>query len=248
MKRGLLYVVFGHGYDELAAHSIAYSRQFTDLPIHVLSNIVSESRHPKWDEIEGVTFTNFVLSQKMNRMIKTQMFNYSPFDCTLYLDCDSVIQKEGIEKIFDLTADGDIVLNELFRWNDGDKIVRLYKKALLKFRMVLPLSVYNGAMICWRNTLKVKSFFSTWNLFWRLTGGGREMPALAGALKRSDIPIKRTWSRVNNLFAPDYRDDRCIIQHDYGQDFLERFGLPKTNSFKPFDNDVTDWNWVEFDE
>src|SRR6056297_3084961 len=99
-NNGLLYVVFGEKCDCLASHCIAYSRQYTDLPIQVLTNIKKDKRHRKWDDINNIHFTYFDLPDSENRQIKTTSYEYTKFDKTLYLDADSIIQKHGVEKLF----------------------------------------------------------------------------------------------------------------------------------------------------
>ena len=126
MNKGILYVAFGSDYLLLTLAVIKYSRQYTSLPICVLTNI--KERGEEWNKIENVSFVNFDLEQVDNRVVKTQMIDHTPFDKTLYLDCDSVIQNYGIENVFDL-LDKDLVLNLCIYWHKKSKIVNIYKKA-----------------------------------------------------------------------------------------------------------------------
>jgi len=245
MKRGLLYVVFGKQYDNLAVHTIIHSRLFTDLPIHIITNV--SDRNEKWNGIKNISFSVFNTPQNRNRDYKTRMDLYSPFDETLYLDCDAVIRRNGIEHVFDLLQGKDLVLNMYLRWVLGDKILRIYKKAMKKSKVILPLCVYNGAIICFGRGLK--DFFILWNRIWKETGKGREMPALACAIKKSRITVQNLPS---NFFASDIYAPDCVVQHNYnshgGMNFFNEFGLPQIKEYKPFDNNPADWNWVEFDE
>ena len=247
MKRGLLYVVFGEQYDKLAAHAIAHSRQFTDLPICVLTNI--KDRCEKWDEVNGVQFYHFPFPQKDNRLVKTRMIAFTPFDETLYLDCDSVIQSPGIEQAFDMLDGHDMVLNLYTDWEVGDKVLRLYRKAMRLSETTLPLRLYNGAFICFRSNEAVSDFFIKWANYWVLTGKGREMPALACAVKNSGIKVNVL---PRDYFEPSARNERCVVQHNYnsceGKHFHQEFGLPLIREYKPFDGGAqSDWNWVDFD-
>ena len=94
MLRGILYTVFGAEYEKLAVKTIKYSRQYTDLPICVITNILDRSK--EWGEINDITFVESKYPQVKNRMAKTKMIDLTPFDETLYLYCDSVIQMHGI--------------------------------------------------------------------------------------------------------------------------------------------------------
>jgi len=249
MTRGILYTVFGQEYDKLAAHTVAYSRQFTDLPICVLTNITD--RHEKWAGVSNISFTVIDIPQVENRAVKTEMISSTPFDQTLYLDCDSVIQKEGVEEVFDCLGEDDILLNKLLGWQVGEKIIRLYKNAMLASDVLLPIDVFNGAFICFKKNDRVRDFFTLWNECWKLTGSGREMPALACAVKKSAMSVKIT-GKPHGFFEPDVPDEDCIVQHNYnsykGKDFFKEFKLPIIRQCKPFDKpgSNSDWNFVEF--
>lgn len=247
MKRGILYVVFGEQYDKLAAHTIAYSRQFTDLPICILTNVVR--RNAKWRGIPDIHFKEFALANNVNRDVKTKMNLHSLFEETLYLDCDSVIQKPGIERVFEFMGKKDLLLNLFLVWNKGDKILRLYKRTMKVANAVLPLRVYNGAFICWRNTLVIQQFFSEWNRLWSLTGKGREMPPLACTINKLKIPVAKVGIR-DGYFCPDVPNPNCIVQHNYNsykdKDWHDVFHVPHIKESKPFDGNPKDWNWVDF--
>lgn len=252
MTRGIIYIAFGSEYDKLTAHTVYQSRKNTDLPFCILTNIKEESRSIKWVEVSSVCFKYIDLHNNMNRDIKTRMNEYSPFDETLYLDCDSIIRNKGIEKVFDDLKDNDLVLNLFLYWKVGDKLLRIYKKSLLKVKADLPLSVYNGAFICFqKRNQKIQEFFPLWNKFWKANGSGREMPALACAIKKS-IELK-TVKLPKGFFCPDTYDPECIVQHNYnsnaGMNFFKEFNLPKIKQFKPFDKAGSgDWNWVRMED
>lgn len=246
MSKGILYIAFGSEYDKLTAYTASYSRQYTDLPILVLTNIQEQDRHPKWKEVSGIEFKFFELHQNMNRDIKTKMNEYTTFEETLYLDCDSVIRNPGIEKSFEYLDSSDFVLNKFLHWDVGDKIVRIYKKALLNKNLDLPLDVYNGAFICFRKNHFTQKLFWRWNRYWIDNGSGREMPALSCALKYSSKLI--IYNLEKGFFEPDTKNNKCIVQHDYGKGFQGEFNLPKIKTNKPFDTDPTDWNWVRMED
>lgn len=242
--RGLVYVAFGEEYSRMAAATILYSRQFTDLPVHVLTNV--EPLDAKWGKIKNITFEVLKIEQNNNRLVKTSLPKYTPFRQSLYLDCDSVIQKLGIEGIFDLLGDYDLLLNLFLRWKKGDKILRLYRTAMQKADVSLPLDVYNGALIAWNSWSTVNSFFCEWQHLWTLNGMGREMPALACAVKRCKcVRIKTVEERTHKIISPDLKNVDCIVQHNYSKDFYEKFDVPIIRQNKPFDVDTKDWNWVE---
>ena len=85
MKIGIIYVAFGAACDRLAAHCIAYSRKYTNLPICVLTNISVAERDAKWDEIENIEFKHFNLPLSANRQIKTSLPDHTPFEVLAYV-------------------------------------------------------------------------------------------------------------------------------------------------------------------
>lgn len=256
MSRGLVYVVFGSEYDKLTAHTIAYSRRFTNLPMHILTNVSDRRRCGKWSDLGvggEVTFQYFHLPQSFNRSIKTQMDKYTPFEQSLYLDCDAVIQKPGIEKVFEILSlkkgQVDLLLNLYLVWKQGEKVVRIYANTMKKVGVSLPLRVFNGAFIGWNSySSKVQCFFHMWNDIWDKMGRGREMPALSCSVAKSGVSVYTVTEEEDKLFSPETYNPQCVVQHNYnssaGKDFHKEFNLPRIRQFKPFDKNPNDWSWV----
>jgi len=246
-NRGLLYVAFGNSYQELAVWTITHTRKFTDLPIAVL---VNEPANSKWEGMDNVIIYPFELPQTENRQVKTQMCRYTPFDETLYMDCDSVVRCSGIEMLFSMMSSQDMLLNKFIHWRDVDKVPRLYRTAMKLLGASLPMNVYNGALIGWRNNNRTERFFKLWNSNWHKIGKGREMPGLACAIQKSELEVADVSDK--GIFEPDFYNPDCMIQHNYNsngkQDWFEEFKLPKLIQCKPFDSNPRDWDMVDFNE
>ena len=239
MKRGILYIVFGEEYDKMAALTIKYSQKFTDLPICVLTNVKERSK----DWPDNIMFIELDLPQEDNRSVKTQMINYTPFDQTLYLDCDSVIRKKGIEVSLN---EHDMFLHLYLNWSKGEKILQGYKNAFEKYHVNLPIKVYNGAFIGFnKNT---KGFFDLWNTYWEGMGKRREMHVLTCALRNSGVKLWE-YSFQDKVFHPDSPSD-VIVQHNYhrvkNDDWYQEYGIPKIKEYKPFNSPKynSDWHFV----
>ncbi len=248
-SKGLVYVAFGEEYEKLAAYTIAYSQQFTDLPICVLTNMdgVYYDGHPKWKDTKNVQFKFVPETQDNNRDIKTSLIKYSPFDLSLFLDCDSVIQSTGIERAFDLIGDNDLLLYKYARWEQGSKVMGIYKNLMLQLKMRLPITVYDSAFLLFRGNERVENFFKLWNTYWDISGRGRDMPALACAVNNFDIKIKETTKEADALMSKTY-DSKVTVQHEYGTHFNTKFGIPKFKEYKPFDvGNVHNLMFVDFD-
>ncbi len=242
MTRGLIYVVFGKDYEEFAAHAIAISRKFTDLPICVLTNVLAADRSEKWKGVDNVTFREFNINRTLNRDIKTSMIKHSPFDETIYIDCDAVIQNKGIEKTFDLLEGNDIVLNRYLHWPKSEhKILNIYDRAMTMFDVTLPLTIYNGALIAFRKNDTTKFFFERWNYFWNKFGRGREMPCLACTVKSMEDLKVNTFPK--GFFAVDGMFDDAVIQHKFNERFYEKFDVPVLHGSYPFDSNPKDFSW-----
>jgi hypothetical protein len=228
---GIVFIAYGKEYDKLAAHCLSYSRQFTNISFCVITNVLE--RDKKWGDVSNVQFIYQELPQNENRKIKTMLDMFTPYNKTLYLDCDSIIQKKGIEKIFDFISDDNIVLNIYGRWDSKDNGGKLYKKVLTDTKISLPINIYYGALVGFSKGTKVKEFFVLWNQYWKNSGAGREMPAMACAVQNSGIHVKEIGNK-DKLFSWKI-DKNAVIQHEYGTDVRRLVGYPDFKPFKPFD-------------
>jgi hypothetical protein len=231
MSNGILMVAFGEQYDRLAAYCVAYSRQYTDLPILIVSNL--ETRDPKWADVSGIEFLTLNFKQDQNREVKTYLVDYTPFDKTLYVDCDAIIQRPGIEGIFDLIIPDRLLLNIYGRWGERTKCPGLYNRAFLRSGTILPINIYYGALVGFMKTEKVVDFFKLWHHYWRENGSGRDMPALACSVKNSGIAV-RELKKSDGYFSW-VQNSRAIIQHEYGKRIRQLVGCPDFKAYKPFD-------------
>lgn len=245
MSDGIIYIVFGKEYERMALRTVLLSRQHTHLPFFVITNI--SDRQPQWNQIPGIRFLTFPkMNQDENRRIKTSLVSYTPFDRTLYLDVDSVIQREGIESVFELLEQSDMAMNRYLQWNSGDRVLVLYHRHMKRHGVKLPLSVWNGAAIAFKKNQMVQKFFDKWMEYWEVEKG-REMPALACAVVKSRVSV---CPFPKGILAPDICDSQSIIQHNYNsqgnRDWWDSFQIPRIRQYKPFDGSgsQSDWKWV----
>lgn len=223
MSRGIFIVAFGSEYQKISDACLKITRKNTSLPIHVETEITTG------------------LPINLNRLTKLQMFDRSPFDETLYLDCDSLVQRPGIEAVFDMLSDYDVVLNPYYYWKKGNKILRIYKRAMNQFGCKLPITIWNGAFVCFKKTDSTRKMLDLWRKYWMEFGKGREMPCLACAVQKSGVSVGELPYR---LFASDGLSDQAFVQH-HCKGFVEKFGLPSWERWTPFDTDPKDFNWVD---
>jgi len=139
---GILLFIFGDEYDKIGSACLRFSRQHTSLPVHVVTNIRQSDR---WKGLD-VSFQYVDVPTKDNRDVKTQMYKYTPFHRTLYMDCDAVVQNPGLEDVFSLLDGKDVALYRFDRWEKGHKVLSLYKEAMQMFDVGLPLNIWQGGL------------------------------------------------------------------------------------------------------
>ena len=216
---GLLYVAFGEKFDQMAAKTIAYSQKFTDLPMTVLTNI--KNRCEGWKKTKGINFIEINDVTTNNRNYKTTMINYSPYDKTIYMDVDSVIQQKGIEKAFDRLNGNDLMLNIYGQWV-GKVPLSYYRVAMHRLGVTIPIIIYYGAFIAFSKTDMARKFFAAWNKNWKKSGIKREMPSLACTVKKMpDLKLVRIGNKAG-IFT--WRIQKGFyVQHEYGAKFWKIF-------------------------
>lgn len=229
MKVGIVYVAFGENCDIVASHCISYSRKYTSLPITVFTNIETSRRNKKWKEVKGIDFCYLNIMLEDNRLVKLSMNIKTPYDFTIYLDADSIIQKPGFDEeiLKIIRTNPDLILNHFctFPYPDGN-FQNIYLRAVKKFECTTPLKVYNGAFIGFNKNLSVDIFFETWKELWQKFGAQREMPPLACAINK--LTLLDIYNLPDNFFCPDSKNENAIVQHNYNADFWDKIGCQPT--------------------
>jgi hypothetical protein len=246
-NRGIIFIVFGQEYDRIAAHTIAISRQFVDCEISIITNL--KERNKKWDEVKNVNFIYVDLPDNKNREVKTQLYKYTPYDETIYCDCDCVFTKSGIEKLFNQFGDSNLILqlNKTGCWKDGKRYFKLYRDTIIELGLTLPLNIYQGAIFAFKKDNDTVSFFDLWHEYWSRMGGGRDMPSLACAVKNS--AVNHSVITIQDNFFIFGENENAIIYHPVNHQRLSKYGIPSFKPDKSFDkNRRDDWSLVYFDE
>jgi len=247
MTRGYLYLAMGAEYDKLAAHTIAKSIEFLSLPVSVISNIKTKCK--KWAEIPGVNFIDIDLPDDANREVRTQLIKYTPYDETLYIDCDSVVVKHGLETIFDLLNGNDAIFQECHEWLPHRQYYRFYRDAAKLFHVELPWKIFMGGFFAFRKNDTVSDFFARWNEYWRRHNVGRDMPALSCSIRNSAIKYEIITTEKHGFFSFGMKSNAIILHRVNFDDLHRYFGIPLHGHNKKYDEGKK-WFWerVYFDD
>lgn len=244
-SKGIISLAFGDTYDEMAAHCFCYSRKYTDLPIHLLTN--KKSRSKLWDRVNNVTFQYMDIKQNDNRNVKTLIYKYSPFIKTLYIDGDVIAQHKGLTEYIDKIPEDGILVNLDERFERRDQVYSIYKEAYIKAGLDVPINIYHGGCVGFGKGDGVANFFKIWNENWIINGRGRDMPSLscAGKISKSkDIKMKIIFNK--ELFSCWSISPTSILQHEYLGHVAGIVGYKDFKSYKPFDSGknnmwIKDW-------
>jgi hypothetical protein len=208
--RGIVTVAMGAQYAQMAAHVIRHSRQFTDLPIHVFTDRSGPEQSELWSTIPDVTVETLPVHWGDNRMVKTLLHKYTPFQRTLFLDCDAAIVRPGIERIFDIEATADMVLCPRHVLKVGNDIPELYLRTFRTAGVQLPVTVYYGALFAFdRDNPRARKFLERWHHYWELTDKFADMPGLITTAK--ELAPSMTIAHTDpEFFALDPKPDAVI--------------------------------------
>ena len=242
MTKGLLYVVFGKEYDRMAARCIAIARRFTNIPICILTNL--EERDAKWNKIKNIEFRYIPLPTEENRDVKTRMIEYTPFDLSLYMDCDTIICNKGIEKVFDMLGNKDMLVQQYKIFKERGPVLYVYKKMMKQTGTELPLVRYLGGFVLFGKNKRTYNFFHTWNGYYKI-GTGADMPAFCCAIKNCNVFISVITDK-DRVFAPHQRRG-YIVQHNFKGKLNHKYNIPKWEPWRVFDVDHDkNMSWVDF--
>jgi len=236
-SRGILYLAFGEEFEKLAVATATYSRQFTDLPICILTNRKAVSS--KWSSVSNTFLKNILLPTIKNRTVKVSLLRYTPFDETLFMDADAVIQKSGIETVFQYLDDYDLACQHygvIKSIEDKNWERAFVEKTYLKLAKMLgedfPIHLYSEAAVLFRKTDGAKILFDRWEAYWKRMGSGRDMPAFSFAVKHTLCRVK-VFTEDSIKFCKNVEDESALIQHKGFAGFEKKFKLPAYKDWNP---------------
>jgi Glycosyl transferase family 8 len=195
ITRGVVYCAINSiHYLEAAIISASALRSFEPtLPIVIFSNLpetkdIDLSRQEI--QITSIQIPPYsrLIRAKNSRFIKISLSSLSPFEETLYLDAD-ILPLQPIPSIWDFLQHGDFAMavhpcSTLAQTSHVEKEELDYTLALCDKKA----TQYNGGVILWRNTAKVRVLFSVWKQEW-LKFQQQDQLALIRALAVLNFPV-----------------------------------------------------------
>lgn len=200
MSKGILLIACGPQHDALAARCINSIMRVSNLPIHV------HREHNK---------TGFD-----SRFVKLRMNEITPFDVTLYLDCDTLVLQDPEFLVREFALSGQTAWMAVDPATpDSKRMVAhpFYKQKLnaktLKALKALPGTVthYNSGVILFDKGY-AKMLFTIWRNVWSEGPKEEDEPALMLAMANKDWPLFRRnyiitldprWNMLCNQEKPD---------------------------------------------
>lgn len=179
MKRGFLYVAYGHRARREVLHSIEALRTFNQEPLMIISDTpVADHPHIYCEDRDPGA-----------RLAKLNMDKLTPFKYTFYLDADTRPQAP-LRSLFDILEDGwEMVIavnrsqNEKWLWNIGEQDRRYTIEAVGDEALSL-----QGGVLGFRQCNAVRHFFEAWRAEWKVFED-KDQGALLRALYKTPLKV-----------------------------------------------------------
>jgi len=176
--QGILYIATGEKYIRAAIHSAKTVRIYCpELPIHLYSDWQNFSFN---FEISTSPFSSIEKILDPHRRSKVDYLSKTPFDQTLYLDTDTVLNSD-ISDMFRTLERFDIAIAHAHRRNDATR--------LGTWRIDLPQAFpqYNSGVFLYCKTPAVLRFLEEWSSSFKEAGFRQDQMTLRELLWLSDL-------------------------------------------------------------
>lgn len=190
--KGVIYVAFGRSYLAKAlASAISVKKHNPDLGTAVVTNVPTKAL-PYFDHLQYVDEED-----GSNRLYKTRPHKLSPFDQSLFLDCDTLVYT-NLSELFDYLTWFDAALYFM-----GPRIPKTASQAarndrrILDGRRVGDLPHWNSGVIAFKRSSAALDLFDRWHEHFRKLGFQSDQPALVEAIFHSParvLPLDYRWN------------------------------------------------------
>jgi hypothetical protein len=247
---GVIYVAFGAPYLAMALTSLASLKVSNPaVPACIVTNMCESPPNVPWLKTGHDLHWVFVEeSTSQNRDIKTRVYGYSPFEKTLYLDCDTLVLADISQLSFFLDH-FDLLLRHIDRPAAPPDAKKLLFDRSVRFNEIIH---FNGGVIGFRKALSVEQFFDCWSARYKSLGYRRDQPSLVEALYYSDVrllPLPSKWNmgEDSSYISKRARDDVAIWHYKVRMDHhLESCFLRAVKWFSDDPKDLSDVKaWIK---
>lgn len=176
-KQGFITILTGLYSFQDCVHFLAAIRKFHSEPIVILIDQVPKVLYPLLKAYPNVILKpapadkNPVLA---SRLAKLALYNESPFEKTIYLDCD-ICLLDNIKEVFDYLDEVDFLVTEDVQPQvvKASNLIRGQQEILPTLQAVgLPLNEnslqYNGGFMGFRKSAKNEEFFNKWRYYFEI--------------------------------------------------------------------------------
>jgi len=212
MSQGIVYIALGNEYLTCAINSAASARAVgTICPISIIVN--------SDEAVSTVSAAGFIplkvnITTEDNRLVKTALIDYSPYDNTMYIDADT-IHRVAVDWAFDYLKSFSIccclaeINEDLSR---AGHITKEEIKYTQKICQIKHPTQFNGGMVLFRKDEVSKRFFEAWLREWQVFKR-RDQAAMVRAFYTTGIApyilTKKHWHSI--------RSDSGYIIHSMGR-------------------------------
>lgn len=203
---GALYLAFGRAYLSMALHSVRSLRRTNPaMPACIITNVRDRAPDVAWWRPGEDHWTFLDMDTRDNRRIKTALAQYTPFDKTIYLDCDTEVLRD---------------LSELTWFLDYfDLCLRLREGGLRGGHTVLngkavigDLPRWNSGVMCFRQGERIRTFFEHWSRSYARLGEPADQISLVEAIFVSECRVLSLDNRWNSGLGNVMRDAKGTIR------------------------------------
>jgi len=177
---GILYIATGEKYIKAAIASAKTVKKYSpDIPIHFCGDWQNYSFN---FEFSTFPFSSVQKIENPHKRSKVDYMPQTPFERTLYLDTDIVLNAD-VTKMFDVLDRFDIALAHAFRRNDPSR--------LKNWKIVLPqvFPQFNSGVFLYRKTPEVICFLEKWRDNFKTAGFEQDQVTLRELIWLSDLRI-----------------------------------------------------------
>lgn len=221
--RGIVYIAIGNDYLSMAISSANSAIENTDScpPILIITDCISDDI--KLDNISilqiGIN-SQYLLRRKSkgfssssySAFLKTKLNYFSPFQKTLFLDCD-ILARNDINSIWDAVEEGIGVTKAFYpilKGVDYSLIAEVDYTARL-FEKYQNYSQYNTGMFLFQSSYSSSLTFQLWNKEWELFAESENMAFNRLVCKKHINPVEML-SKYNE-FYPVASKDSCLVHY-----------------------------------